>query len=130
MVVLPDPPFWLQTAMTVMPDVPALAVRIMQTCNGSNIAPAAEGFYDNAKILLQEYSSGRKRQSPGLRPGEPFSPAAPDRRKGPANPRLKPLKPHCRTAGGENHGQSPRRRFPGRTSPGPYLQKQWTGNCT
>ena len=59
MVVLPDPPFWLQTAMTVMPDVPALAVRIMQTCNGSNIAPAAEGFYDNAKILMQEYSSGR-----------------------------------------------------------------------
>ena len=32
---------------------------IMQTCNGSNIAPAAEGFYDNAKILMQEYSSGR-----------------------------------------------------------------------
>ena len=56
---MPDPPFWLQTAMTVMPDVPALAVRIMQTCNGSNIAPAAEGFYDNAKILMQKYSSGR-----------------------------------------------------------------------
>ena len=32
---------------------------LMQTCNGSNIAPAAEGFYDNAKILMQEYSSGR-----------------------------------------------------------------------
>ncbi len=44
----------------------------MQTCTGSNIAPAAEGFYDNAKILLQEYSSGRMsphglRGSPGRR---------------------------------------------------------------
>ena len=68
MVVLPDPPFWLQTAMTVMPDVPALAVRIMQTCNGSNIAPAAEGFYDNAKILMQgiQFRQDEPARSPGF----------------------------------------------------------------
>ena len=43
-----------------------MAVRIMQTCNSSNIAPAAEGFYDNAKILLQEYSPFRQSATPWL----------------------------------------------------------------
>ena len=38
----------------------------MQTCNGSNIAPAAEGFYDNAKLLLQEYSPFRQSATPWL----------------------------------------------------------------
>ena len=38
MVVFPEPPFWLHTAMTVIPDVPAQSGRIMQTCNSSNIA--------------------------------------------------------------------------------------------
>ena len=49
--------------------------RIMQTCNGSNIAPAAEGFYDNVKLLLQEYSPFRQ--------DEPVQAhITPDRRKG------------------------------------------------
>ena len=46
-------PSGCQTAMTVMPDVPPWPLRIMRR-NGSNIAPAAEGFYANAK---EEYTA-------------------------------------------------------------------------
>ena len=49
-VVLPEPPFWLQTAITVMPDAPTQLAMIMQTCNGSNIAPIPSAFYDLGQL--------------------------------------------------------------------------------
>ena len=39
---------------------------MMQTCNSSNIAPVAEVFYDNAKILLQECSQLQGSAAPWL----------------------------------------------------------------